>query len=42
MPWCGTSKDENTVPPSDKGGLQGGFETQEQTHPGVVRHSSDG
>ena len=38
MPLCGTSKDENGVP-LGQGGLQGG-RTQEQTHPGAVRHPS--
>jgi len=41
MPLCGTSKDENTVPLGQRGGLQGRFE-REQTHPGAVRHPSDG
>jgi hypothetical protein len=29
-------KTGNSVPPLDKGGLQGGFWTREQTHPGAA------
>jgi hypothetical protein len=35
MPSCGATFDENSVPPLDKGGLQGGFREQKPTHPGA-------
>jgi hypothetical protein len=33
MPFCGAMFDENSVPPLDKGGLQGGFEHGDQATP---------
>ena len=50
MSRCGATFDENSVPPLDKGGLQGGLGVTHNlewvidrgTHPGAPRHPSDG
>ena len=49
MPRCGATFAENTVPPLDKGGLQGGLVVTHNlvwvvdlgTHPDASRHPSD-
>jgi hypothetical protein len=35
MPRCGATFDENSVPPLDKGGLQGGSWTRNQPTPAL-------